>query len=92
MYICIGKKNKTYKKSVCCFQHNTTKTKIIDCNSKTPKITLRVKCNKTSHKYVTKMGVLVTFPAGNSALPSAYLLGIYYASAMLVTRDDSNDK
>lgn len=86
----IGKKNKTYENYICSFQYNTAKDKAIHCKCTTPENSLRVKCNKTSNKNLTKVGVLIPFPADDSALPSAYLLGIYYAPAMFVARDDIN--
>ena len=86
----IVKKNKTYENYICSFQYNTAKNKTIHCKCTTPENSLRVKCNKTSNKNLTKVGVLIPFPADDSASPSAYLLGIYYVPAMFVARDDIN--
>ena len=86
----IGEKNITYENYICSCQHNATKTNPINCNCTSPENSLTVKCNKISNKNIIKVGVLVPFTAGDSALPSTYLLGIYYASAMFVARDDIN--
>ena len=53
---------------------------------------LMVKRSKTSNKNVIKLGVLLSFTAGDFALPSTYLIGIFYASTMFAARDDNNQK
>ena len=85
-YICSCNKkiNKTYSENCTCISNPECRTKINIINN--------ISCIHLNRKDIIKLGALIPFSVGDSALAS-YFSGLYYASAMfLAVEDVNNDK
>ena len=79
-----------YEEYLCSCDHHPTETNTINCKCVSQKDSLTVKCDVTSNRNIIKVGILMSYTANEKVISSGYLLGLYYASAMFVARDDIN--
>ena len=85
-YICSCNKkiNRTYSEDCTCISNPGYRTKISTINN--------ISCVHLNRKDIIKLGALIPFSLGDSALTS-YFSGLYYASAMFLALEDiNNDK